>query len=79
MKENQNITKLIIIMPILFIVLTIISNIYITINLLNNHFENDVKKMEEHELELQKVHIKTQIDSMYNYIVTPEEHYKYLN
>ena len=68
MKENQNITKLIIIMPIVFIVLTVVSNIYITINLLNNHFENDVKKTELHELELQKVHIKTQIDSMYNYI-----------
>jgi len=68
MKENQNITKLIIIMPIVFIILTIVSNIYITINLLNNQFENDVKKAEEHELELQKVHIKTQIDGMYNYI-----------
>jgi signal transduction histidine kinase len=55
-------------MPIIFIVVTILSNIYISINLLNKHIRNDILLAEEYELSLQKQHIKNQIDSMYNYI-----------
>jgi|GEM_PF-6791860 len=68
MKKNHNITKFIIIVPLVFIIVAIISMFSISSSLLNTHFDNEYKNYIENELKLQKQHIKNQIDSVYNYI-----------
>lgn len=68
MFNEKNLTKLIIIIPIFFILVTIFSALYLSLTLLNNHFKYDIKVAEQQELQLQKQYTKSQIDSIYNYI-----------
>lgn len=68
MFNEKNITKFIVIIPFFFILITVISASYISITLLNSHFEKDIITSEKQELQLQKQYIKNQIDSIYNYI-----------
>ena len=68
MKKQQNITRLIVIMPIIFITLTILSSMYISIDILEKHFADDVSQRSSYEIKLQKEYIKNQIDSAANYI-----------
>ncbi|ADG93525.1 integral membrane sensor signal transduction histidine kinase [Arcobacter nitrofigilis DSM 7299] len=68
MAKKTNVTKLIIIVPIFFIFTTIIAMSSITISILYENYNKNILNLSHQELELQKQHIKTQIDSIYNYI-----------
>jgi signal transduction histidine kinase len=68
MFHEKNITRLIIIIPILFLITIVISTIFLSINLINTHYKEDIKTAQNNELKLQKQFIKTQIESVYNYI-----------
>ncbi len=68
MTKKNNVTKFIIIVPIFFIIVTIIAMSSISISLVYEHYNKDLKNYTEQETELQKQYIKNQIDSIYNYI-----------
>ena len=68
MFNEKNITKLIVLIPIVFIIITVITMVYISISQLNDHFKHDVRLSEKQELHLQKQYIKNQIENIYNYI-----------
>ena len=68
MFHEKNITRLILIIPILFLITIVIATIFLSINLIEKHYEEDIKRAEINELNLQKQFIKTQIQSVDNYI-----------
>jgi len=68
MFNEKNLPKLMVIIPILFILTAIFFSMYISVSLLNSHFNYDQKLVEEKELQLQKQYIKSQVDSIFNYI-----------
>ena len=68
MTKKSNITKYIVIIPIIFILITIIGMYSISTTLLYSHFDKDLKNYTDQEIEIQKQYIKNQIDSLHNYI-----------
>lgn len=68
MFHEKSITKLIIALPIVFILITVTATILISIQLLESHFKNDIIKAKQTEVNLQKQYIKNQIEIVYDYI-----------
>lgn len=68
MTKKNSVTKLIIIVPIFFIIVTIIAMSMISISLVYKHYSKDLENYTNQEVELQKQYIKNQIDNIYNYI-----------
>lgn len=68
MFHEKNITRLIVIIPILFLITIVVATIFLSIKLIEQHYEQDIKTAEANELKLQKQFIKTQIESVNNYI-----------
>lgn len=68
MFKTKNLSRLIIFLPILFIIITVIYSSSISISQLKKHFSDEIKSSKHQELEKQKQYIKNKIDSVYTYI-----------
>ena len=68
MFKTKNLSRLIIFLPILFIIITVIYSSSISIAQLKKHFSEEIKSSKHQELEKQKQYIKNKIDSVYTYI-----------
>ncbi|WP_419764903.1 MAG: cache domain-containing protein [Arcobacter sp.] len=68
MNKKNSVIKFIIIVPIFFIIVTIITMSAISVSLVYKHYNSDLKNYTNQEVELQKQYIKNQIDNIYSYI-----------
>ena len=68
MFNEKNLPKLIILIPIIFIITAVVTIFYIFVSQLNEQFEYEVELSEQQELQLQKQYLKSHIENIDNYI-----------